>query len=883
MSESREDDVVSGEIHVSCYITAANRAAPVFEVALHRNSVRCVAPPLRDGGHSPSSSPVNSSSHTDTTATTNGSAFDSKTTTAEWDLHAVFRPNSPSLDMDFYREITQPALHNACRGINTNLIASGVHPTQKFRLLFGKSTGLAGAPHKNLSKQDATELYGQLGALLHEFFSRNAVQASDGWRLGISSWVVVNNQAVDLLKAPTPRVSPPAQASSRSPSSSFTFVSLEARSLSGACRILQTAKTNRIVVKQNAEHAHFFLRLAFFHHGQVSSLHVVDLVDLKDFTDPVAAEEKRELLEILQELRQPLLSTRQGASSLRASLQSSIQPRPASASDQDSSPPTVDSPLSPGLARYQPRSTVLANFLLPLLTANAQTFLYANIIDSRSNLRESVALLNAVANLKGYTCLCRRLRGVDFDQLGFHPPPDEPAPDETREPLLVAEHQTQLSVELQAAVIVGESMLSRLAASGSPPDSPDRLTTEDLSLPSDQLQTADAGLPSESEAMQWLEDFQQRKRDILGGQIDTISPTREVQVLARSRVDAVQCMDVADVDVEMSDDVRLHSPHTPSVNEIYERLRQSMQSNSSASDVNSPRSVQSASSPLAPHTLESIHNTPQAAPGLSEHPADLTTLAGAASRPRRPLSRGSDDSSRYGDYGYSGIHELADRVNVETGGNDRNHDTPAPTLSETHREEFVRATSSDVRLPPTTPKRSPQRAKHAVQHQSPSPRSYSKPIETPIDFEAQCDRAGVPVSVLTPPPVEGLDAATANKVQAADAALLRKNYDALLTIVREQQKFREDAEGRAAEAHRDMEELRAMFELQIENMKLASVTLRRKIRVLEKHTAVPQVFEQYDQEVDALNKQVQQLQARNVALELKVRSQCVVAKCRPTD
>jgi hypothetical protein len=123
---------------------------------------------------------------------------------------------------------------------------------------------------------------------------------------------------------------------------------------------------------------------------------------------------------------------------------------------------------------------------------------------------------------------------------------------------------------------------------------------------------------------------------------------------------------------------------------------------------------------------------------------------------------------------------------------------------------------------------------------------------------------------MEPPKLDGLDDNTAQKIQAADATLLRKNYDALLSIVREQQQAKEAAEARAAEALHDQEEQRAMFEVQIENMKLANVGLRSKVRALENRTALPQVFEQYEQELRALHGQAQELQTLNVALELRV-------------
>lgn len=123
---------------------------------------------------------------------------------------------------------------------------------------------------------------------------------------------------------------------------------------------------------------------------------------------------------------------------------------------------------------------------------------------------------------------------------------------------------------------------------------------------------------------------------------------------------------------------------------------------------------------------------------------------------------------------------------------------------------------------------------------------------------------------MAPANLDGLDAVTVTKIQATEAALLRKNYDVLLTIVQEQQQLREAAEARAAEAIHDLDEVRASFEVQIENMKLSNVSLRSKVRALEKQSAQPKVFDQYEQELELLLKEVQQLRDRNVALELKV-------------
>lgn len=882
----------TGAIHVSCFITAANRATPVFELVPQRPAVRCVSRRPRDG----------TGSAEDLASAAAATASSSPSLQAEWNFHAVFRPSgsSPadSHAAAFYREVSQPALRCACDGINTNVVAWGVHPTQKFRLLFGRSTGVAAsaaqAPGAEaLSESDALEHYGQLGALLRELFARGSCsrqQSGDDWRLGMSSWLVVNNQVLDLLQ-------PPPAGSTASPTAKpLAFVSLEARSLAAACGILQMAKTNRVVLKQHAEHAHFFVRLALFHRGQVSTLHVVDLVDLRDFDDPVAADEKRELLLILQTLRQPPLSSRQAAGVKQQRSRgpsSSPSPPPSPPSDRRSSGSrTPPRPLSPPTQSY---ATALANFMLPLLTANAQTFLYANVIDSRSSLRESVALLNAVANLRGFVCPCRRLTGVSFMQLGFQPPPADVDREDVHPDAATA------SFEAQAVVAVGESLLSQLAgpspvvrgrsspfaskwpSPSSPPPFPkvSRQRSESPKLDA-AAETSDS-----SEAMRWLDAFQQRKREILGARVDTVAPAADVVSLANSRVQAARAR--SDGSLEQGQP----SPSPGSVSEIYEQLRRSMLAAETGGESPAPPAHRS----FLP--TEDRHNAPHSdfsPPSTRVAPltmfvtqkhreveaherfgVDLDALAAVSpARPPSQCSSRSRSSSKSDD----GCARLA----VST------PSAPLPT-----REGFEPPCSSEttdwdrIVLPQST-EQVPSPSSHRQQrHLPPSPsvpppppqpsmlssdapsRRLSPPRSlTTGDFEAQCVRAGVPSAPVAAPNVDGLDSRTADRVQAADAALLRKNYDALLTIVREQQQQREAAEARAAEAENDREEVRAAFEVQIENMKLDNVALRRKVRLLEKRSGAQEALEQYDRDVQALQKQVHQFQERNVALELKV-------------
>ncbi|KAG1710851.1 hypothetical protein DVH05_013574 [Phytophthora capsici] len=746
---------VLSQIHVSCYVTAANRATPVFEVQPRFNSVRVVNYAGTSSSGGGSISEVMSTMSSDR----NGAA--------EWDFHSVFSSTSASHAIDFFTEVTLPALRTARDGINSNIVVWGVHPTQKFRLMFGKSVSGGGfSPRPEMAVNDVVELYGQLVGMLHAFFSQLDMGPrqldSETWRLGISSWILVDNQAIDLLKPATVGIIDTKLAEP------LSFITLEAPSLATAFRIVQTAKTNRIVRKQNSESVHFFVRLALFHGGQVSTVHLVDLVDQKDFQDNILIREKLALYNILQSLEQPTLS-----------------PKPNSSHVSDSAFGSASTLKSTG-------KMVLSNFMLPLLTANAKTFLYANVIDSRASLRESVQMLNAVAKLKGFACVCKPLRGVPFEKLGFQPTMEETE-------LCEFAHQPEQS-QYFVETIPG---LSRSTPS------PPLLSTSNSSQkqfmkePQEPISVASV----QSDAMSWLDAFTQRKRDILGGSANNadamVFPRR---ISERPAVDA-ECPVPFDgrarnEQLEQSSDT---PEMRPSITNLYEQLRESLED---VKEIEMGKSNNSRAPYCSLHSLPPDHSVQEPLP-IVDH---------------------DTNDGQVKQLGYS-----------------RN------TIGSIVRQQSEQEADEEQTSWP--------------QADSSVPASPFKPDS--ITLEA-LKKAGIVPCVLEPPKVNGLDAQMAQKVQAVDATLLRKNYDALLSIVREQQKAKEAAEARATEALQDQEEMRAAFEVQIENMKLANVGLRSKVRALENRTSLPQVFEQYEQELRTLQGRIQELQARNVALELRV-------------
>lgn len=943
--------VVLNQVHVSCFITAANRATPVFEIAPERHCVRVVNKSLGDqsaattsaaGPHSGASGNANASSNTSA----------SSAPSAEWDFHTLFASTSASHAVDFYREITQPAFRNVCDGWNTNIVAWGVHPTQKYRLLFGKSTGSShnssairptSAQNTVSTQQQALEnekevleLYGQLGGLLHEFFqsprltasvrSQQTSIASLGCRVGISSWIIVNNQVIDLLKS---AMSPPSSAHAQQrPSTSppLSFVSLEAKTFTSACKILQTAKTNRIVMKQNAEHAHFFLRLAFFYNGQVSTMHFVDLIDLKDFKDQASIQEKQELFDILHEIRQPPMSPRYAMAS---PITSQTQTRAGGASGATSG---MSGPSTP---KYKTRKMVLSNFILPLLTANAKTFLYANVIDSRTSLRESVQLLNAVANVKGFSCTCKRLRGVEFMQLGFQTPPDDfllhpVSSDGESKQHGSAYGDDDVAAKAMAAVATGESLLSRLASSSpsastsfgstslpsfttpaapfsasnlssilssgrsSPLASPSSSTINVQLHPSQPSQRKDSfsSVPMESETLSWLESFSQRKRDILGGKIDTIAPLPSYQQLLAESAFFSFGTSEGNEELKPESSLRYASVDSPAKEFRYKAPPEAATSSTrdmiqqtSADLLERLRAAMALSPDISRVRRTSSEPLPIADADIGAHGGDTTVSFESPSSPQRTaqqIRHAAPDSPYSTSYpAPAPPSHVSPPFRAPTNTATSVSSPPYDLVASSPAHYWATAGSTGVQ--PLDFGNVVDSASKSVSFSRPpaatSPPQHHSSTASPSPMHLQqrgrqlyetLERANVPSQATAPANLDGLDAVTVTKIQATEAALLRKNYDALLTIVQEQQQLREMAEANAAEAVHDLDEVRASFEVQIENMKLSNVALRSKVRALEKQSALPKVFDQYEQELQLLLKEVQQLRDRNVALELKV-------------
>lgn len=186
------------------------------------------------------------------------------------------------------------------------------------------------------------------------------------------------------------------------------------------------------------------------------------------------------------------------------------------------------------------------------------------------------------------------------------------------------------------------------------------------------------------------------------------------------------------------------------------------------------------------------------------------------------------------------------------------HDASNITLVSSTDEGFDRISPSKVRLLSDT-----NRSNYSTKENHVSAARMLKEI---------LQKANLPMKITPVPNVLGLDELTASKVKETDAALMRKNYETLLGVLFELQQERELTEAREALAVQNQMEMSTRYELEIEEHKLERTRLKSELQNLKRKSSLTKVFEQYEEEIERVHREVQRLQSQNVALELKVRT-----------
>jgi hypothetical protein len=754
-------------LHVSCFISAAARASPMLEVlpdgktirlskSIKQDDLRMLATATQSHGSIPLSRAEWKFDvlfpHSASNSGASSSSFNSSMTTPAAIASAIASSSySSDFARDFYREITQKALNHTQEGFNTNIIACGVHPTQKFRLLFGKSTtGIYDALSEpkeysvNEKIEDIFEVYGQTGAILQEFYQKNG-EGKD-CRIGISSWIIVQNQVVDVLHSslyPKSKTEVSMDVTTNSGGSSddsgggsningkLSFVSIEAPCFARALKILQIAKTNRIVMKKNTDNAHFFVRLAFYHEptGLLSTLHLVDIIDFKSSpgSTDFHLEEKEESIndDYHEEKKMIIRKEEKEFFDIMEELSTILCP-------PSSSPRRLANNNGTGktfrlLRQMKPKKMLLSNFLGPLLSANSRSFLYVNVIDARSNLKESLHFLETFYRAKQFTCNCMKLYQVDFEQLYFQVLPED------------------YNYQIQKKTMKKVKEVEKKASTN----------------PTTMMSTN----------VTWLQEFTERKKKILGGN----GPLETIEIPTVNSLLSIDQNHTNEQELELED--QKESNLEQEEQELERTYRALQQQEYETRQAQLASRIETTKTPLdgpeAPIALRTIN-------GCGHTDNVFTSKA--------PVSFFSSSSCSFG-----------------------------------------------------------------------------------LDSYLSGGEINLPINSSTfPPNVDGLDPITAQRIQSTDAALVRKNYDILLQLFRQETKKREEIENQNKELILEKEELQITLDLQKENFHLQKIEWKQKIRLLEQNTPFGALFDQYEKELDKTRQQLDKMREANVSLELRL-------------
>ena len=103
----------------------------------------------------------------------------------------------------------------------------------------------------------------------------------------------------------------------------------------------------------------------------------------------------------------------------------------------------------------------------------------------------------------------------------------------------------------------------------------------------------------------------------------------------------------------------------------------------------------------------------------------------------------------------------------------------------------------------------------------------------------------------------------------ASSANFGLNYEALLNVLREEQRRLARAQETIATLRSENRETATQYEVKIDSLRVEKLELTRRIRQLSSQNSYEEVFQTYDADIKRLKSHAEKLQARNVELELQ--------------
>ncbi|GMI08025.1 hypothetical protein TrLO_g5391 [Triparma laevis f. longispina] len=100
--------------------------------------------------------------------------------------------------------------------------------------------------------------------------------------------------------------------------------------------------------------------------------------------------------------------------------------------------------------------------------------------------------------------------------------------------------------------------------------------------------------------------------------------------------------------------------------------------------------------------------------------------------------------------------------------------------------------------------------------------------------------------------------------------LLQSNYDTLLSMLREERRIRNKMNDKIANTEHTLLETSTAYQIEVDDLKMKNAEITRKFNKLGRESAYKEVFMQFEEEIKKTAGREEQMQERNVALEMEV-------------
>lgn len=686
-----------------------------------------------------------------------------------------------SYHMEFYDHVALNAIKDVSNGRNSCILSVGLDSSHQFRTVFGRDCLNVDAKYEpelsvkatftaSPAFEQAMEDHGQVGLVLLHLLRQYDLSLETSPTISLCFWMLANDTIIDLLR-PNSKVHPRESTAEVLSACNVTRVTIKNADILST---LQEAKLKRVVAQEKRITADGEVLTHYFCTISIQSemkSTTLSIINVANFQRlPVSVKGRSDFTD-LDEVRKVIECYKpQADEKVR--------------SDNAPSLDTINSSV--------------AKQILLVLTANCKTYLHLNAINNTlqdsfaKDIIDSLAVSSSTTNAFGEKWTkssSYEKTTADFDHTALIEPEDH--------------------------------SFAEICTPSSPICNPQEEASNPLINQSKQ------------DVRSWLEAFTQQKLDIMGGEVDAVTPLRQLEQMKRCR--------------DRERDEAQHLKARAEANTVSDTLW---------SDPNQWHLMPSEA--LGDnHCRQGSQLTPCAPTDTSNPDSDGHSDAPESTSDSRFSKVRPKDTT---------IH-VKDNGLVEKSFNEAYDCVQSDEIDRIH--EGRQCDPIECEYPMDSPSRSGMY--HISEGTKKFPRnddhanSYSRIERTKNDPNSWKWRPEYTTNE-TPSTINDIQA----KISSSKERILRKNYDALLQIVQEQQKLRQIAQTDAQESKLREQETKTLLEIQMENLKLEIVALKRKLRMHEQTSNWAKVFDDYECEIERQRNGLSRLQDENARLEMRL-------------